>query len=373
MANEIVKQLPAAVVGPGNFCPYYIPGMGCNRTDDGLTAVVQPIVEHIASGRNYATGESGAPIGFLAASFYGGDGRKGCKAGEGCGYDPALGALAADGLQYLAALSPRFSGIPLQFMEYGCLANSQHRVSPEPGSFGGAWTLASSVQAATRGLSRAFHWVNSDVVGGVGPRRLYYSNAFVAAASNKLFGNMSRAGILSSANDPADTLPTSDTECGAVSVSGLGARLQTPAGGVGLLLSVFSTNKSCTLPVNVSVQFTLPGNGQPEAVAPLQLDVRGLLLDAQTSPFDQLYRDAAANGWLRYDDGLVYPVREMLNPAGNASLQHNASKYLAMQQKLFTPAPVPSGSVSGTCAGSLCTVRFLGRPSQVRALWLRPT
>jgi len=33
--------------------------------------VVQPIVAHIASGKNYATGDVGSPIGFLAASHYG--------------------------------------------------------------------------------------------------------------------------------------------------------------------------------------------------------------------------------------------------------------------------------------------------------------
>ena len=33
---------PNVTVGPGNFCPFYQPGQGCNRTNGGLTTVRSP-------------------------------------------------------------------------------------------------------------------------------------------------------------------------------------------------------------------------------------------------------------------------------------------------------------------------------------------
>ena len=128
-------------VGPGNFCPFYEPGRGCNRTNGGLNTTVQPIVERIAARSN---------LSFISGSFYGG--ASGCsKRGKTCGYDPSLADLAAEGLRYIRERAgPRFSHVPLTFMEFGTLGNGQGLTSPEPGAFGGAWTVQVSARAAAK-------------------------------------------------------------------------------------------------------------------------------------------------------------------------------------------------------------------------------
>ena len=285
-------------------------------------------------------------------------------------------------------LSPHLAGVPLQFMEYGTLTNSEGRVSEEPGCFGGAWKLASSVQAASRGLSRAFHWGIDDGIGREG-RRLFYSSAFVPAAARKLFGDLPAATILTSVSDTTETLPEVQSECGRISVSGVGAVL--PAGTarnlstlsamvssptVGMLVSVFAINKSCHDPVNVSVTFVLPPHGN-HLQATRELSVWTMVLDADSSPFEALRREAAAMGWLKYDDGLMYGIGDLLSAEGKTALHRNASRYLDMQTRLFTPSPVEDGSVVTQCGatrqdGTPCTVNFISQAPVVRALWLTP-
>ena len=98
----IWSVLPGAAVGPGNFCPFYIEDMGCWRT---LESVVEPIIDHLASGTNAATGKNnsdlmGSNVAFLAMSYYASyAGRR--PGNEDSGYDPVNGAISAMGLQLL--------------------------------------------------------------------------------------------------------------------------------------------------------------------------------------------------------------------------------------------------------------------------------
>lgn len=81
--------------------------------------------------------------------------------------------------------------MPLQFQEYGTLGNEDGRISPEPGAFGAAWTVATSAVIAAKGVSRAFHWANHDNVGNT--TRLYYGNAWAASMICHLFGETASA------------------------------------------------------------------------------------------------------------------------------------------------------------------------------------
>lgn len=208
VVQAIWSVLPGAAVGPGNFCPFYLPEMGCTDT---LVPVVEPIITHITEGTNNATGQSnkdfkGGNIAFLAMSFYGSyAGRR--KGNENSGYDPTMGALSAAGMQLLQRDHPEQLGNkPTYFFEYGNLGDGNGRNrSGEPGSFGASWTLASSVQAIQRNVSRIFHWGNAEglSVPGEEVHTLLQSTAWFQSAVNGL-GGTAGAGVLFTPTDGKD-------------------------------------------------------------------------------------------------------------------------------------------------------------------------
>ena len=354
---------------------------------------VAPLVKGIARGANAATGKAhggAARVDFLAASFYGGDGRGACERkveGHHCGYDPALGGLTAQGLHYLQALAPaKLANASLQLFEYGCLGNSEGVVSPEPGAFGGAWTLASSLQAAAGGVSRAYHWGIGEVLMG---RHLWFGNAFVTSAAIKLFGRGGGSGatmagparILTGTSSRVDTLPTIDVNGVELSASGLAGWVKKSPDdllALAVLVSVFTTQKSSTATATVELRFDCP---QQDAAwrcdAAQGLEVKGWWLDAASGPHDILRADAARNGWLKNPAAAVPNVntaKNMLNAQGFAAVEKNATKYLDAQAALFAKAPL--AGARATCSGAgkggcVLTVTAAQAPTVVAA-WISP-
>ena len=75
-----------------------------------------------------------------------------------------------------------------------------------------------------------------------------------------------------------------------------------------------------------------------------------MVLNHNTSVYDKIWRYAARQeGWLRYDDGEVYPLNLMLSPVGLAGVQAMAARWLAHQEALFSPADV-ADSGAGDCS-----------------------
>lgn len=237
-ASAVTSVLPGAVIGPGNFCPFAL-ATGCVNTSE---TVVEPIVDHIATGVNTWTNVSGAtPISFLASSFYGGwTGRAG--ASPMTGYDPAEAGKEAMGLRMLRERHPsRLGSLPLYFHEYGMLQSPTHggALSSEPGSFGGAWRLATSSAAAAMGVSQIFRWGGTDWLGNESDRlMIFHSNIYLPSLANAVSEAEAAAGVKSKASvlfSSDSTVPCST-----------GAQVPTCANGAGGAASC------CVLPRSVA-------------------------------------------------------------------------------------------------------------------------
>ena len=184
VAGAVDRALPGAKVGLAN--------MGLDGDEAGFTGDVMPIARGVAA--------SGARVDFLAMSCYGRG--KGCSAHEHteCRYSIGTAALCDTRLHAIRAASPRWANVPAQVMEYGLQQNELNKVDDDPGAFGAAWTLSTSVAHATGGgVERGFHWgLGFDGFahdGGlcapsVSPSKcnLYRGSAWVQAQAGHLFG-----------------------------------------------------------------------------------------------------------------------------------------------------------------------------------------
>eukprot|EP00041_Stephanoeca_diplocostata_P021118 m.485891 g.485891 ORF g.485891 m.485891 type:complete len:349 (+) comp21739_c0_seq3:1824-2870(+) len=285
-------------------------------------------------------------------------------------------------LQYLQHLNASKLGtVPLQFMEYGTLTNAYTRVSAEPGAFGGAWTVASSIQAAANGVSRVFHWKlfdNVDTPVNSTPnstqRRLYYSNAFVAAAARKVFADADHAQILQT--ESAETLakPTGSTmrSPGNLSASAMGAWSQ-DATIFSLMASVFATHKNASAQTVSKFRFSCgtvaerTGRAAADACEG-SYGATGLYLTRERSPYDVILQEAQQNNWTRFNDGEVYSLGGMLNSAGQAALPQRAARYLGLQRDLFTPSQLPTDVVHVECSAGNCELSLTATPPTVIAV-----
>lgn len=262
-----------------------------------------------------------------------------------------------------------------------------HRRGPtfEPGAYGGAWTLASSVQLAAQGVDRVFHWGCDENFSEDG-HHIYYGNAWVMASARKLFGPSSAANVsvLVAPGDAPDgqTLAVSkqagemsaDVCASTTTASGVGGPLRNGTG-IGLLVSVFSQRKDCTAATTVSVAFQCPTpSACGEGAAPA---VRIMVLNHTTSVYGQILRAAGDHeGWLRYDDGEAYPLggapaNSMLTPTGLAGIKERATHWLRQQTGVFTPREMAvSDRVTVTCSGGGCTATIVASPPSVHALFV---
>ena len=138
--------------------------------------------------------------------------------------------------------------------------------------------------------------------------------------------------------------------------------------------------------VNVSVSFDMPVDWRAHS-----LQVRTATLDRASSPFDAIWREGYANGWLtNSSDANVYPlslsVMKMLTTAGkDALVQQKGAHFLEMQRQAFASTEWRDAHIStaGTTAGGEtatvecdsdghgCEVLVSMAPPSVCALWVR--
>ena len=346
----------APCIGPGNFNPF----TKRLRNPDKLNATVA-----IAAGLAAA----GSPISFFAESFYG---MARGSPSLTSGYDPLLATEAVEDLLALRTIAGKRNAT-LQLMEFGTLQNAHGRSSPEPGAFGGAWTLATSTRAAALGVTRAFHW---DIFEEFGGARLYFSSAWLSTAMCRLFGSApqrrptlgEQAAVRVLAGGTATT-PEAGGETTASGVAGITGN----GSSVGLLVGLFNPDKQHAGPaVEAKVSFPCPVADcleKPPAV-------RVWLLNKSTSTYDSLRRHAKAAGWLANDDGEVYRALSvpgkpgMLSQAGQVEAERRASDYFELQRRLFSPGGGEQRGVRVRCTagGDGCVAHLVARPPTIWAV-----
>ena len=273
-------------------------------------------------------------------------------------------------------------GLWLQVMEYGAQQNKLGRVDSQPGAWGGAWTLASSIQLARSGIERAFHWGYGDRSFGNGrticakllsPCGLYGGNIWTAAAAGHLFA-AGNATILHQENGTNST-PARAPDDGGVSASGIGGW---GAGGeLRLLVTLFDPRKDRHDLARVAVTFDRPAEWSRRP----RLSFRTILLNQSTSVYDAIFRNASAAGiLLNASDPNVYTLKHMLTKAGVASTEAAAERWLTMQNSTFSPSEwsdvAEDNALVVNCddaAAGECSVMFVTTPPTVVALWLRPS
>merc|ERR1712166_186648 len=300
-----------------------------------------------------------------------------------CEYSWQFSDLTASRLLSLQAMLPNASNIPMQVMEYGDQANKRRIIDSQPGSWGGAWTLMSSVQFALRGIERAYHWGYGDRNFGNGKTvcpeplskcGLYGGNMWVAAAAGHLFGN-GTATVL--ANVSASRGTRKDGGVVASGIGGWGNRME-----LLLLVSVFSADKDEHTPAQVTVTFDRPAQWGSVGSELPPMQTRSMVLNTNSSVYDTIHREASASHTLAVpDDPNVYQLGKMLTTDGLSAVKSESERWLAMQRAMYTPSswtPVETnnnhiGSDGGwmlSCEdGKLCSATLIAPPPTVSAVW----
>jgi hypothetical protein len=154
--------LPDAPVGPCNFNSPF-----AGRLERLVPA--EKVFRHLATGVNFATGETGSPVDFISISCYGvyWMGRPyEHPAIPRAGYNPSTLRLAAHLMRSWRNIHPRFADLPISVQEHGMLVNKAAENTSEPGAFGGAWTAMQYMIALEEGVAELFHWQDFDIISG---------------------------------------------------------------------------------------------------------------------------------------------------------------------------------------------------------------
>ena len=358
VATTIAHTLPQAKVGIAN--------MGMDEGDQN-NGYVMPMAQGIAA--------SGARVDFLGMSCYG-RGTRCSHDSADCHYSIATAALCDTRLRRMRSLVPRWSTLPAQVMEYGLQQNERHIVDDDPGAFGAAWMLATSVAHAVAGLERAFHWGTGEpkfshdedkcsASVSATPCGLYKGTAWVQAQAGHLFGQDDAVVLL-----PVSPGSNASTKTG-VSADGIGGWSE-DGKELRLLLTAFSPQKlNDPKPVRVMVHF----NRSAQWAGSPHLQFRSARLNTTTAAYNEIYREAKQNGWLRRpDDPNVYRLSTMLTSEGAKALVARRGPYfLSWQRRSFAGSAwqdVSPSLVSCDDTGA-CAVSVVMAPPTVLAMWVR--
>lgn len=136
--DEVLKVIPDAIIGPGN-----------NLTEGAATYTTE-IIDHCATGTNYATGAIGTKMDFFCISYY----EK---------IDQNTLKLPEDIAQYRTKLNSytQFSNIPLDIQEFGILRdeNKVRGLSSVDGTeFGASWYATIADLAYEYGINEIYDW-----------------------------------------------------------------------------------------------------------------------------------------------------------------------------------------------------------------------
>ena len=369
VSETVAKVLPLAKVGLAN--------MGADGSS--WETRVMPMAKGIADAK--------ARVDFIAMSCYG--------RGTLRRYSIGTAALCSERLQRMRKLGgERWAQLPAQSMEYGLQQNTLGVVDEDPGVFGAAWMLATSVAHARNDVERGFQWpamietAFSHDDGACSaqlsptPCSLYGGTAWVRAQAGHLFGaDAATAGSFvleapsTGSNATAD--PEGRTE---TSVDGIGGWSQS-GDELRLLLTAFSPSAKTQDGAPVAVQVTV--DRPPSWPAQAGLEMRSATLNRTTSTFDTILRESLLHhpDWLaNASDPNCYPLshsrRALLTPAGKYALvQQQGAAYLAMQRRTFASSEWRDASATAggsvACGAETCTVTIVMATPSVAALWVR--
>ena len=376
VAKAIAEVAPGAKLGPANFAA------DGDARQQNWDDIVVPMVSRIVAAK--------AKVDYIAMSSYGRasrcfetGGRRLEQDSKLCEYSWQFSDLTASRLLSLRAMLPNASNVPMQVMEFGDQQNKRRVIDSQPGSWGGAWTLMSSVQFALRGIERAYHWGYGDRNFGNGKTvcpeplskcGLYGGNIWVAAAAGHLFGN-GTATVLANVSASRGT-----KKDGGVVASGIGGW----GNGMELLLlvSIFSADKDEHTPAQVTVTFDRPAQWGSVGSKLPPMQTRSMVLNTNSSVYDTIHEEASASHTLAVpDDPNVYELGKMLTTDGLSAVKSESERWLAMQRAMYTPSswtPVETnnnhiGSDGGwmlSCEdGKLCSATLIAPPPTVSAVW----
>ena len=355
VAATIARTLPQAKVGMANM------GMDEGDTNNGY---VIPMAKGIAA--------SGARVDFLAMSCYGRGWH--CSAAS-CHYSISTAALCDSRLQSMRELTPRWTELRAQVMEYGLQQNERDIVDDDPGAFGAAWAVATSTAHARAGVERAFHWEtgepkfshdegNCSTSVSDTPCALYKGTAWVQAQAGHLFGRDEAVVLL-----PVTPGSNASARAG-VSADGIGGWSEDGAE-LRLLLTAFSPQKNTDASVQVLVHF----NRSTHWTKAQRFQFRSARLNTTTAAYNEIHREAERNNWLqRPHDPNVYRLSRMLTREGAKALVKRRGPYfLEWQRRSFASSEWQDASASlVSCDGSDgCVVSVSMTPPSVLAMWVR--
>jgi hypothetical protein len=345
VSAAIRDEIPLVKVGPGNLVIPYPYKWNPDGPYIRFVQFVDSFFEHCATGINHATGQTGSPVDFISASFYFTP-RVSSDPARRFGLNPENVRYAGLLLRKIRDSHPCFAGVPLELQEFGISRNllnstSASSESTEPGIFGGALTLHTYASALESGIIKLNDWGSYRFLDQLRdsehpkdytkPDKVY-TKPILAAQSwlngvldNAVGGDfyplqyMSRPGSL----NPDTALK--------------GFAVVHPAGGkVYIAVSAWNYDRFLQEPISINIQF--PFSKAP-FINPTNYTVKQVYLDPQSSVYDVIHADLAAQGHLARDPDYIYPLGDMATSSGLDYLDVNYAKYQALQVAAFTPAP----------------------------------
>ena len=145
----VLEVIPNADIGPGNIID---PSKKRKWKSWGIE-----VIDHCATGRNYATGEIGTPMKFFSSSYYTdvetSDER----------FDALISMIREKLSQY-----PQFEDIPVEIQEFGILSERGKWIVGEGTEWGGSWMAHFANKIYKNRVPRVFQWEwNTTKAGGI--------------------------------------------------------------------------------------------------------------------------------------------------------------------------------------------------------------
>jgi xylan 1,4-beta-xylosidase len=145
----VLSVIPQADIGPGNIID---PAKKRKWHSWGIE-----IIDHCATGRNYATGEIGTPMKFFASSYYTDVGNSDER------FDTLISMIRQQLSEY-----PQFVNIPVEIQEFGILSEGGKWIVGDGTEWGGSWMAHFANKIYKNRVPKVFQWEwNTTKSGGI--------------------------------------------------------------------------------------------------------------------------------------------------------------------------------------------------------------
>jgi len=137
--QAVTSIIPDAIIGPGNIID---PIKKWKWDNWGVQ-----IIDHCATGTNYATGKVGTPLHFFSTSYYTSVGKTDQR------FEQVINLIRGKLKQY-----PQFAGVPAEIQEFGILSENGQWIVGDGTEFGGSWMAHFADKINTLGVPRVYQW-----------------------------------------------------------------------------------------------------------------------------------------------------------------------------------------------------------------------